>query len=155
MTPVDLPKLFFSSGQAVFKSTPDLVHNWSHGAGITTLTIPSSSPSGFEIRCEAEKEQITLHWGNWHTPFELEASADQLVQDLFGLVRDMLSTDMRLRELVAGSTPYRGFLESFDGAAWTIEQEMGLAFWNFFAKRTERIFTNTALPPRMSVEQPR
>lgn len=152
---MDLPTLFFSHGQSVLNTTPDLVHGWTHGADVTTLTIPTSSPSGFEIRSEVEKDQITVHWGNWHTPFELEIDPDQLVQDVFGLVRDMLSSDMRLRELVAGSSPYRGYLESFDGTSWTVEQEMGMAFWNYFAKRTERIFTNTALAPRISADEQR
>lgn len=38
----------------------------------------------------------------------------------------MLSPDMRIRELIAGRYPYRGFLQSFDGTTWSNEQVMGL-----------------------------
>ena len=57
---------------------------------------------------------------------------------MFGLVRDMLSASMRLRERRAGDRAYRWHLEFFDGSTWRHDGTTGLLLWNFFGKRTER-----------------
>jgi len=100
-----------------------------------------------EIRFEIGLNAVTLYWGNWHTRFE---STARLVEELFGLLRDMLSSDMRIRELCANSSPYRGILETYDGTRWSTEHEMGLIFWNYFGKRSFRTYSNSILPGRMS-----
>jgi hypothetical protein len=115
-----------------------------------SLFIPAQCLNGFDIRFEIERGAVTLYWGNWHTRFEPTAGVDKLIEDLFGLLRDMLSPDMRVRELYAGRNPYRGFLESYDGARWSTEHEMALVFWNYFGGRSVRTYCNSVLPGRMS-----
>lgn len=144
---MNLPESFRRYGTAVLAKHPDVAHEWIDG---DTLLIPALTSNGFEIRCDIEPTAITVFWGNWHTRFEPTAGIDTLVEDLFGLLRDMLSPDMRIRELCAGSHPYRGFLESFDGARWSVEHEMVLIFWNYFGKRSIRTYSNSILPGRMS-----
>src|SRR5262245_40368923 len=119
-------------------------------SGGCVLSLPARSPTGFDIRVDAQPDAITVTWGNWHTRFEPTAGADALVEELFGLLRDMLSPDMRVRELHAGSKPYWGFLESFDGTRWSTEHQMGLILWNYLGRRSFRKFSNSVLPGRMA-----
>jgi hypothetical protein len=147
---MNLPQSFRRHATAVLTKYPEIAHQWSIEPDFCVLSISAATPNGFDIRCEVEPNAITVCWGNWHTRFEPTESSDALIEDLFGLVRDMLGPDMRIRELYAGARPYRGVLESFDGTHWSPEQEMGLVFWNYFAKRSVRTYTNSILPGRMS-----
>ena len=147
---MNLPESFRQYGAAVLARNSEIVHKWNVESDGCSLSIPAVSPNGFDIRFEIERGAITLYWGNWHTRFEPTAGVDKLIEDLFGLLRDMLSPDMRVRELCAGSTPYRGFLESHDGAHWASEHEMALVFRNYFGKRSVRSYSNSILPARMS-----
>lgn len=144
-----LPEAVRRYGTAVLAKYPEIVHAWFAEPGSCDLSIPASHTNGFDIRLSAEPDAITLHWGNWHTRFEPTAGTDTLVEAVFGLLRDMLSSDMRIRELCAGHNPYRGFLESYDGSRWSREKEMGLIFWNYFAERSVRTYSNSTLPGRM------
>ena len=145
-----LPETLRQYGMAVLARNPEIVHAWSAEPDYCNLSIPASHADGFDIRVSAETDAITLSWGNWHTRFEPTAGNDTLVEVVFGLVRDMLSSDMRIRELRAGDTPYRGFLEAYDGTRWSTEQTMGLIFWNYLARRSVRTYSNSILPRRMS-----
>jgi hypothetical protein len=147
---MNLPESFRRYGTAVLAKNSEIVHEWSIRADGCSLSIPTSSPNGFDIRFEIELDAATLFWGNWHTRFESTAGTDTLIEDLFGLLRDMLSPDMRIRELYAWPSPYRGFLESFDGTHWSAEHVMGLIFWNYFGKRSVRTYSNSVLTGRMS-----
>jgi hypothetical protein len=144
-----LPETLRQYGMAVLAQNPEIVHVWSAEPDYCDLSIPASDANGFDIRITAEADAITLHWGNWHTRFEPTAGNDTLVEAVFGLIRDMLSSDMRIRELCAGDKPYRGLLEAYDGTHWSTEQEMVLIFWNYFAKRSARTYSNSTLPGRM------
>ncbi len=144
---MNLPGSFQSYGTTVLARHPEIVHEWSIESNRCDLSIPARSPNGFDIQFEIDMDAATVHWGNWHTRFE---STDTLVEELFGLLRDMLSPDMRIRELCANSKPYRGFLETYDGTHWSTEHEMGLIIWNYFGKRSVRTYSNSILPGRMS-----
>jgi hypothetical protein len=147
----DLLGSFQRYGRSVLASSPEIVHQWSKKSDSCELRIPASSPNGFDIRLEVSAHTVTLGWGRWHTPFELDAEIETFVENLFGLLRDMLSPDMRIRELWTWPFPYRGFLESFDGTRWSVEQETGLILWNYLGKRSVRIYSNSVLPGRMSM----
>jgi hypothetical protein len=148
---MNLPESFRHYATPVFARNPEIVHEWFVEPNHCGLSIPAQSPNGFDIRFEIDLNAVTLHWGNWHTRFE---SNDTLVEELFGLLRDILSPDMRIRELCANSSPYRGILETYDGTRWSAEHEMGLLFWNYFGKRSVRTYSNSILPGRMSKPNP-
>ena len=147
---MNLPESFRRYGIEVFTKTPEIAHKWSTESGRCELSIPASSPSGFNIHFVVELDTVTLNWGAWHTHIEQEAGIDTFVEGLFALLRDMLSPDMRIRELYTWPFAYRGFLESFDGTQWSTEQVTGMIFWNYFGKRTVRTYSNSMFPGRMS-----
>ena len=146
---MSLPELFRRYGTAVLAKNSEIAHEWIARPAGCDLTVPAPSPNGFDIRFEVELNAVTLYWGNWHTRFEPTTDVDKMIEELFGLLRDMLSPDMRIREVYAGSHPYRGYLESSDGTHWTAEHEMGLIFWNYFGKRSVKTYSNSILPGRM------
>lgn len=135
-----LPESFQRYGTSLLAEHAEIAHHWSTAADGLCLSIPRASADGFDVRCDVESDAVTLYWGNWHARFEPTEGADRLVEELFGLIRDMLSPDMRIRELRAAGSPYRGYLESFDGTRWSAEHAMGLMFWNYFGKRSVKIY---------------
>jgi len=149
----NLPESFQRYGTSVLSRTPQVVHEWSAQGRGCRLFIPATTSSGFDIDVAVGPDTVTLGWGSWHTPFDPDMDMDAFVEHLFALLRDMLSPDMRVRELWAWPFAYRGFLESFDGHQWSTEQEMGMIFWNYFSKRSERIYSNSVLPSRLSTAE--
>ncbi len=149
-------EVFRQYGIARFADYPEIGHDWSVSRENCGLFVPASSESGFDIGFVVEPTVVTVNWGNWHSHYDLDeyrGGAEAFIADLYGLLRDMLSPDMRVRELRARSTPYRGFLESFDGTRWSVEQENGLLFWNYFGRRSVVTYSNSVLPGRMSTNE--
>src|SRR5689334_1327969 len=103
---MNLPESFRHYGTTVLARNPEIAHEWCIEPDGCGLSIPALSPDGFDIQFEAEQGAVTLYWGSWHTRFEPTAGVDRLIEDLFGLLRDMLSPEMRVRELYAGPHPY-------------------------------------------------
>lgn len=77
---------------------------------------------------------------------------EELVDEALGMARDLLSPDMRIRELRAGNKPYRWFMEHSDGTRWHAVHVTGLLFWNYLGRRSEHIYQNHTLPGRMKDE---
>lgn len=55
---------------------------------------------------------------------------------------------MRVRERCAGSGGYKWTLECFRGDGWEDRGTMGLLFFRYWGKRSERIYQNRVLPLR-------
>ncbi len=81
----------------------------------------------------------------------------KVVQETLGFARDLLSPNTRVTEHRAGAHPYRWDLERrrmvlrLDGreeGEWVFASWMCLLLWNFFGRRTERIYQNAHLPGR-------
>ena len=66
------------------------------------------------------------------------------------MARDLLSSDMRIREQRAGRHGYRWHAERLEGGKWVVESTTGLLFWNYLGWRSERIYQNTQLPGRLN-----
>ena len=152
---MSLPETFQRFGTSVLARFPEVEHRWRSEADHCELFLPGSRPDGFDIRClvfaeGVSEDAVTLHWGDWHTPLGPSEETDAFVGHLFGLLRDMLSPDMRIRELCAGGRAYRGLLEAFDGTRWQPEQTMGFLFWNYLGRRSVKTYTNAILPGRLS-----
>jgi hypothetical protein len=117
-------------------------------ADALVLRIPKTAPDGFDVELEANGDGLELRCGGMHTPLSAGPQPDQAVRDALGLVRDLLSPGMRLREQQAGGSPYRWSLEATSNGEWHPEYVMGLLVWNYFGRRSERICQNVHLPAR-------
>ena len=111
------------------------------------LRIPAVESDGFDIEVEANGDGLELRAGGAHFPLD-GADTSTSVRDALGLIRDLLTPAMRLRETLAGGRPYRWRLESLNDDRWETEHEMRLLLRNYFGSRSERIYQNRHLPSR-------
>ena len=137
-------------GEAALEATSGLSHEWLASQDGLVLRIPAISSDGFDVELEANTDGLELRSGGMHTPLDVGPDPATAVRDALGLMRDLLSPAMRLRELRAGGSPYRWFIETRVEAGWCTEYEMGLLFWSFFGRRSERIYWNEHLPARQA-----
>ena len=135
-------------GPEVLATEPLLRHEWRSEPTRAVLYFPATIPEGFDVSLVASDYDIELDAGRFHSPFDDNPDPEDFIRHALGLVRDLLSPRMRLRELVAGQTPYRWYLESRRGDVWVVEEEMGLLLWPYWSPRSERIFVNYSLPAR-------
>ena len=148
MAHYDWTSLLRSQGEAILRDHPSITHQWEQRGSALELRIPAISAKGFDVDLVADSDGITLTAGGFHAHFDAPGDAAQEVRAAFGLVRDLLSEGMRLRELRAGNLPYRWILEVASPEGWAQDHETGLLLWNFFGRRSERIYQNNHLPPR-------
>ena len=144
---------FIKIAKEAISKYPELQHSWNMNAdGVScSLTFPKQNENGFEILIEVSPNQITVFTVGAHQHFDSpEDSNETKIKTALALVRDLLSSDMRIRELRAGNSAYRWALESLHQNNWRRESSTGLLFWNYFGKRSEKIFQNYTLPTRLN-----
>ena len=87
---------------------PNLRHEWSNEGAVVTLHFPPADARGFEVAIQAGEGYLYVLMGRNHQPFDVDArNPRDAVTAALGLVRDLLSPNMRLRELRAAERPYR------------------------------------------------
>jgi hypothetical protein len=137
-----------AQGEAALQATPGLKHEWLSNENSLVLRVPAISADGFDIELEANTDGLQLRCGGMHTPLVDGPDPATAVRDALGLLRDLLSPAMQLRDMRAGGGAYRWFLEAASGAGWRVEYETGVLAWNFFGRRTQRVYCNRHLPAR-------
>ena len=95
---------------------------------------------------EVQPDEIVVRAGNAHTHIDLDADADTVAARALGLVCDLLSPAIRIRERLAAGKPYKWVREVCQDRHWVAQEWDGLIFFNYFGKRTERIYQNSILP---------
>jgi hypothetical protein len=141
---------FVRMARDVLARHPALRHQWQLAAdGTGTLTIPPSA-GGFDITVAIERDSLVVYASGCHEHFDpwMDASADTLASKALDLIRDLLSPDMRVREISAGDRPYRWVIERRIAGGWKTESSAYAIPWNFLAPRTERVYQNDQLPSR-------
>ena len=144
----DLPTELARQGQTILEGYPGLPHEWKVAGDQRCLIFPQVHPNGFEVSIEAEPNALRVFGLGFHTHFDWHPSAAEAVRDALGMVRDLLSSGMRVRELRAGGRPYRWELQAWDDGEWHTEEVSAQLFWNYFAPRTVQVYQNASLPPR-------
>jgi hypothetical protein len=135
--------------ETVLSKHPDLPHELS--ADGARLRFPRRDESGFDVEVLVDEQGVVVHALGAHEHFAAGATpAAEICGRALGLVRDLLSPDMRIRETRAGAKPVRWTVESRAGQVWRPEGTTGLLFFNYFGRRSERVYQNHQLPGRMS-----
>jgi hypothetical protein len=128
----------------VLEAFPDLTCTWHDGA----LRIAASGGDGFEVELQPDSAGIIAFTGvGFHE--HCESPASEAVQNALGMARDFLSPDMRIRELLSAARAYRWHLERRVEGGWATESQSGLLLWNYFGRRSERVYQNRHLPGRL------
>jgi hypothetical protein len=81
-------------------------------------------------------------WLAWCTMGFRHWTTQKACLDAVDFVERLLTSDARLRVLERGGKPYRWILELKEKDGWSPYEEMGLLFFNVFARRSERVLTN-------------
>lgn len=109
--------------------------NLKYGRVGNRLEIEKVNPSGFPLTFVEESDGFTVYFGQNHWHFDEEGEAlDYLA---FGL-----SVKCRVRELIRGF-PYKWIVEQEDHGEWKPMNVMGLLFFQFWRKRTEKVYQNS------------
>jgi hypothetical protein len=139
-----------AQAKAILSAHPGVPHAWREDG---TLVFPRPSPDGFEVTLHPEDGEIVVFTScGLHEHVEgqpLEASTRALA-----LTRDLLSPDMRVREFRAGGQGYRWVLERRTGRGWAAETSTALLLWNYFGRRSQRVYSNAQLPGRLADSSP-
>lgn len=126
----------------------ELTHDWNSDFKIT---FKKENENGFDISIEEDGDSILLETDNgYHDHIEINnfGSEKEAFTQVFGLVRDLLSNNMRIRVIMKNGKPTKWILEYFDNNKWQEESTMGLLTLNIFGKKTEQAFSNNILPSR-------
>jgi hypothetical protein len=114
----------------VLARRPEIRPAWSEDR--VELTLPRRRDDGFDVLVEIGNDEVIVHAGGAHE--HLDAAVE--------FVEALLSPDTRVRELRSGQSAYRWFVEARRGDAWHVVCENGLLFYNYFGKRSQRIYRN-------------
>ena len=111
-----LCRSFVRQAREVLSHYPQIKHELSidYDEDHCILDIPEESDGGF--------------------PVTVEVDPDELAAQALGLVRDLLSPAMRIRERLAGGEAYKWAFESYLDGKWVTEEWVGFFFWNYFGK---------------------
>ena len=116
-----------------------------------TLRVFKSSPTGFDVGVEVQTYGLYPFAGEWHgSPWDITTPGTSVVamcRYALGLIRALLSSDMRLRVRQAGGRPYKWCIEAATPTGWRLHEETGLLFFRFFSARSDQYFQNDQLPP--------
>ena len=141
---------FVKQAKEILSAHPQIKHEWSIDADEDhcILDFPKSNPDGFDITVEVYPDQIIVFGQGFHEHFDQDNNSIKIESSL-GLVRDLLCPDMRIKEYLAGGSPYRWDAELLQNGKWLREHTTGLVFWNYFGRRSQKYYQNKVLEGRL------
>jgi len=120
----------------------------------TEITFLKKDKDGFDITVQEEDEELILFTETAyhdHFTYNMFDNKEEVFDYVFGLVRDLLSNNMRIREIQKNHMPIKVYLEYSKNGEWEEESSIGilsLVSFNPFAQKKEIIYTNNILPKR-------
>jgi hypothetical protein len=141
---------FIAQTKEVLAQFPNLAHSWSidEDEDHCVLEFPKTAEDGFPVTVEVVAEELTVGGHGFHQHFTREIRGRSSIPEALGLVRDLLSPGMRIRERLAAGSPFKWESEILSNGDWVREGSTGLLFWIYFGKRSERFYQNHTLPIR-------
>lgn len=143
-------RAFVVAAKGILSQHPEVKHSLSidDDEDHCILDIPKQSDDGFDITIEVFPSGIILSASGAHIHFDDIKEAESTISEVFGLIRDLLSPAMRVVEQRSNEQPYKWYLESLRNGQWQREDANGLLFYNFFGKKTEKIYQNNIMQNR-------
>lgn len=148
-----LPTIFESYAKEVLSSIPEINSEWEikDNGDKKKLTIKRINSTGFDVVAECETYGLYPFAGEWHGPaWELFSGSEtyfDLCKQFMGFIRSLLCEDSKLEVRYSSEKPYKWLLTytTEDGIE---TQETGLMFYNYFGKKSCKVFQNVHLPRR-------
>jgi hypothetical protein len=148
--PKDLAEAVVRQARAILVGHPAISHRWEQRGTSQNLVFPALQPTGFDVTVTIEPSGVVVAARGAHHHFEANEGQDveHTAAEALGLVRDLLSPDMRVIEYCAGGLPYRWAMEVRTADGWKATEVTGLLFWNYLGRRSQLVFQNQTLPGR-------
>jgi hypothetical protein len=153
-----------------------VAHRYEERGNLARVVIPRIRHSGFDVTVEAATFGVLVRTGtlfhahfpfspyewDWHEddgdenegeefrdPFDPDTSRTPVEQAL-GLVRDLLSPAVRIRERRAAGISYHAALEVHVAGRWRRRRAVTLLCYPYWGRREERLLANTHLGTRIA-----
>ncbi len=139
---------FYSYISKILQSEKEIVYEWRENN--TEIIFKKNSDDGFDILVGCHNNNyIYLDTGiGYHDHFEAFEKFEEILIEVMGLVRDLLTQKMRIIEILSNNKPRKWLLQIFEEDKWKTEYVTGTLFWNIFGKRTTKVYSNDILPVR-------
>lgn len=109
----------------------------------TEVTIHKANSNGFDVTVSIDEKNLYIFTDNgYHDNWLLSEfkNNNEALDNIFGIVRDMLSENMQIEVLLSNKSPYRWKLQYREENEWIDESTTGLLFWNYFGRRSKNIY---------------
>ena len=142
-----MEEIFYNHINEILSNGPELDYEWQNNN--SEITLKKISPNGFDIILSFDKNFIYLNTNTgFHYYPNVVVDFTQTLIEVMGLVRDLLSKNMGIKEYCSNGKPYKWELESLGNNIWMNEGTTRLLFWNYFGKKSQKIYFNETLPIR-------
>lgn len=107
--PNTLSQAFKGYAKRLLELQPEIARTWTEDEThySCTLAIPAPNKDGFGITMQVSSDEIVVSCDGFHEHLALDRDADDLANSAVGLLYDLLSPQMRLREFLAGKSAYK------------------------------------------------
>gem|GEM_PF-2354391 len=153
--PLQLIDAFKKTQKRFSEEYPEIEISIDYTGDCHTLSIKDKSENGYSIYVDIFDDELIFHCDHFHQHIyqPKEMNTEDYVNHVFGMVYDYLTTNVRMIEKRANDKPYQWTIEIKERNEWREDQTNGLIFYNYFGKKSERIYQNDLLPPRMNPSQ--
>ena len=142
-----MEELFYKYISDLISDEKNLVYEWNDNK--SEIIFKKNTVEGFDITVSSDKKFIYMFTDRgYHKQFEIIYPLSETLTNVMGIVRDLLSKNMRIREYLTNKKPYKWTLEYFEDNQWKAEGSTTLIFWNYFGKKSEQVYFNDILPAR-------
>ncbi len=127
----------------------DRILNYEWGDNKEEIIFKKKDDNGFDIRVFHDDRFIYIETElGYHDQFKINDNIETTLTDVMGLVRDLLSKNMRIVEILSNNNGRKWLVQSFVDNDWQTEHKVGLLIWNYFGKKSERVYSNDILLAR-------
>jgi hypothetical protein len=143
----DIDTEFFDYISSCLVETPDVQYDWRENN--SEVILKKKNAEGFDIIIGHHKDYLYLNTDRgYHAHFESFEDFSKMLVHAMGLARDLLSKNMRIKEISTNSKPRKWVLEHYKNGIWQKEAWSGLLVWNYLGKTTEQYYSNDVLAAR-------
>jgi hypothetical protein len=143
----ELASVLRDQATSVLAPYPALNHKWLDQGAIVTLIFPPSDDSGFEVAVQVGNGYLYVLVDHSHYSFDVRSQPPESeITRALTLVCELLSTNMRLREIRSNDKPYRWLVERNVNGHWEPEIEEQDVLFNYFGRRAEHVYYNRQIP---------
>ncbi len=142
-----MQEVFKSYISKLIESESALDYEWN--SDNSEIVFKKKTADGFDVSVGYDRNYLYISTDRgYHNHSEAPSCFEDILSDVMGEARDLLSSNMRIREISSNGKPRKWILEQFVDGRWNRRHVIGLLFWNYLGRRSEKIYSNDTLPTR-------